>query len=370
MKQLHRLTWQQPLSRRETASRSRAVSVAHKARGVGIAQRRVAGMIDRSPRTLRDWKQRERRGNSLAKPRGRRVVRSARAQRQALLASFCELGPSVGIAVYQALHSQMPRREVESMILRGREAWRRLKPKQTYRLAWSQPGRVWAVDHSHTPSATKQTRIAISCRDLASHQQLLWQRSRETAQVTTVQLRRSFVENGAPLVLKADGGPSFRSHDLQQLLDEYGVELLPSPPYYPEFNGSCEAANGSMKNRTHHVAESNGRAQAWDPWDLELARLQANHTTRPWGVNGPVPSERWMARGAIPPAERDQFRATCRRLRQAIIVEKELSPDQLVKEATARSVQRAAVSRALVEHGLLTVQRRVVRPPIQTIRSA
>ena len=365
-----RFTWQRPLLRREEASRDRAVSVARQARSVGVMQNKVAQMVDRSPRTLRGWSQMERNGMSLAKPRGRAVVRSPLAKRQALLASFRELGPHRGIAVYQSLHRTMPRAEVESMVRRGREVWRRRNPKDAHRLQWTRPGRVWAVDHSHIPGATKQTRIAISCRDLASHQQLLWECSRETARVTVQQLRRSFEEHGAPLVLKADGGPSFRSGELRQLLDQHDVELLPSPPYYPEYNGSCEAANQSMKKRTQHVAESNGRPSAWLPWDLELGRLQANHTARPWGLHGPVPQERWLARGPIQPAERARFRATCDRMRQAVIAEKELSPEELEKETTARSVQRAAVSRALVGHGLLIVQRRVVRPPIQTIRSA
>ena len=171
-------------------------------------------------------------------------------------------------------------------------------------------------------------------------------------------------------MLKADGGPSFRSDELRQLLDQHGVELLPSPPYRPQYNGSCEAANHSMKKRTRHIAASNRRADAWHPWDLELGRLQANHTARPWGLHGPVPRELWLARDPVTPDERAVFRTTCARLRHVVITEKELTADQLEKESTARCVQRAAVSRALVEHGLLTVQRRLVRPPIKTIRSA
>ena len=256
------------------------------------------------------------------------------------------------------------------MIHRCRMVWRRRNPEIAYRLQWTRPGSVWAADHSHVRGATKEARIAISCRDLGSHEQLLWEPSRETASVTVEQLRRSFEKHGPPLVFKADGGPSFRSDEMRQLLDEYGVELLPSPPYCPEYNGSCEAANQSMKKRTLHIAENHGRADAWLPCDLELGRQQANHTTRPWGLHGPVPRERWLGRNPIQPEDRERFRAICARWREQVIIAKELTPEQLDREITARCVQRAAVSRALVEHGLLIIRRRVVRPPIHTIRTA
>ena len=307
---------------------------------------------------------------SLAEPRGRPAIRSSWSERQALLETIRGQGPHCAVVVYQAMHPAMPRAEVQAMVERSREVWRRRNPSDSFRLQWTKPGSVWAADHSHIPGATKRETIAISCRDLASHEQLLWQHSRETAEVTVAQLRDAFEEHGAPLVFKGDGGPAFRSEGLIELLDEHGTELLPSPPYYPQYNGSCEAANKSMKKRSRFIAELNGRADAWLVWDLELARLQANHTARPWGVHGPVPNYRWLARRPVEPDERVRFRAACARNRQAVIAELELLPEQLEKEFMARSVQRAAVSRALVEHGLLIVQRRVIRPPIHTIRTA
>lgn len=365
-----RHTWQQAEVHELATCRARAVEVAHQARSVGVSQVTVARMLDRSPRTLRDWVQRDRDGVSLATPRGRGLVPSSQEEAQALLGSLQELGPHTGVSVFQARHRDMPRAEVTSMVHRWRSKWRQENPQQCCRLVWTHAGRVWAADHSHVEAAPGQPSVALSCRDLASHQQLLWEGSRETAQRTASQLRACFDERGAPLVLKGDGGPAFRSKKVQQVLDEHGVELLPSPPRCPEYNGSCEAANNSMKTRTRHVAEANGRSYRWQPWDLETARLQANCTTRPWGVHGPVPQDRWDNRTPITEAERTLFRETCARLRREIIAERGLTPDQLEKEYTARSVQRAAVTRALVGHGALIVQRRAIRPPIKTIRSA
>ena len=175
-----RMIWQRPLLGREAACRARAVRAHRHARGLGVTQRQVAAMVGRSPRTLRHWGQKEREGVSLAKPRGRTVSRSSLAKRQALLASVRDHGPRCGIAVYQALHRTMPRAEVHSMIHRCRKVWRRRNPEIAYRLQWTRPGSVWAADHSHVRGATKEAKIAISCRDLGSHEQLLWETSRET----------------------------------------------------------------------------------------------------------------------------------------------------------------------------------------------
>ena len=305
-----------------------------------------------------------------AKPRGRPIVRSSLERRQALLASLRELGPHTGIAVYQALHPSMARAEVEDMVKRSRALWRRRNPKAIECLQWMRAGRIWAVDHSHIPQDENHTGLVISCRDLGSHKQINWEQSRETARVTVSQLERSFLEHGAPLVMKVDGGPAFRSQEFRELLERFGVEVLPSPGYYPQYNGSCEAANGAMKRRTRTIAKTNERPEAWQPWDLELARLQANHTARPWGLHGPVPEESWCARRPVTDEEREGFQATCDRLRDAVVAQRELEQEEIEKESIARSVQRAAVRRALVEHGLLIIQRRVIRPPIQTIRMA
>lgn len=286
-----------------------------------------------------------------------------------MIESMKELGPELAIDRYQALHPSMARREVASMVRRYREVCRQRQPSQVHVLQWSKPGTVWAVDHSHVPAVAKDRKVAISCRDLASHKQLLWQHCSEEAKTTVESLRASFDDHGAPLVFKADNGPAFRSERFERLLDEYGVELLPSPPHCPEYNGSCEAANQSMKNRTAVIAARLDRPEDWSAWDLALACDQINHTARPWGVTGPTPLERWGGRGVIDDAERRVFRESCEHLRGIVTEERELSAEQLEKEFVRRAVQRAAVSRALVESGLLFVRRRVIRPLIQTNRS-
>ncbi len=61
-------------------------------------------------------------------------------------------------------------------------------------------------------------------------------------------LRQAFECCGAPLVIKHDGGKIFQTDDLQDLLDEYGVLSLTSPPYYPGYNGKKERSIRDIKS--------------------------------------------------------------------------------------------------------------------------
>jgi hypothetical protein len=79
------------------------------------------------------------------------------------------------------------------------------------------------------------------------------------------------------------------------LLSAWGVFLHLSPPRRPQYYGSIEAANGSLKTRTEHLAASAGRPGQWTSTDLAQARDQANALLRPWGPHGPTPQQLWLA---------------------------------------------------------------------------
>ena len=88
-------------------------------------------------------------------------------------------------------------------------------------------------------------------RDLASGMQLAWRPTKdETAQTAVSVLVGLFLVHGPPLVLKLDNGSAYRAEEMQKALVCYGVLVLYSPAYNPEYNGSAEAGVGSMKSRT------------------------------------------------------------------------------------------------------------------------
>jgi len=61
-------------------------------------------------------------------------------------------------------------------------------------------------------------------------------------------LRAAFESQGPPLVLKHDGDKIFHDQQVQQLLDEYGVVGLTSPPGYPQYNGKKERSIRDIKS--------------------------------------------------------------------------------------------------------------------------
>jgi transposase InsO family protein len=61
-------------------------------------------------------------------------------------------------------------------------------------------------------------------------------------------LKEAFDKYGAPLILKHDGDSIFHEKKVQQLLDEYRVINLKSPPHYPPFNGKMERSIRDVKS--------------------------------------------------------------------------------------------------------------------------
>lgn len=70
-------------------------------------------------------------------------------------------------------------------------------------------------------------------------------------------LRQAFDREGVPLVLKQDGAKIFLTERLLALLDEYGVLLLTSPPYYPGYNGKKERSMRDIKSYERAVRKCN-----------------------------------------------------------------------------------------------------------------
>jgi hypothetical protein len=143
------------------------------------------------------------------------------------------------------------------------------------------------------------------------------------------------------------------------------ITWLPSPPVMPCYNGSCEAANGSMKVRTRHFAAARGMLRRWTSSDLEKARQQANERTRPEGHLGPTPAERWRQRLPITEEERAELSAAIEKHRQRVLDE-QTEPVDPNNKRQQHQVHRQAVRRALLDVGLLTITRRSIPLPLRS----
>ena len=201
--------------------------------------------------------------------------------------------------------------------------------------------------------------LILAVRDLASGELLLSLPTPDKSDGTVRDaLLALFIEHGAPLVLKSDNASSFKASEVGDLLDEWGILRLLSPPRLPKYNGACEAGIGGLKVRAHFESSRNGRPGEWTCDDVEGARLMANETARPHGERGPTPDQAWRRRRVISSKLRREFNGRVIELRKEVRQERGWLPGVAVGVAEQETIDRIAVSRALVEHGLLEFRRR------------
>jgi transposase InsO family protein len=200
----------------------------------------------------------------------------------------------------------------------------------------------------------------LAVRDLASGMMLAWEPlANLTEEVTQTALARLFARYGAPLILKVDNGSAFRAEGFQQFLQAFGVIPLYSPPSCPGYNGSIEAAIGSLKTRTAQCAENQGRVGHWEVADLEAARTAANRS-HPRRLNGRTPSALWEARTRVEKLERVIFELTVQRRRFEVRNEWGIAQEEPLGHWRNSAVDRQALERALVEHGHLLFTGRTI----------
>jgi transposase InsO family protein len=318
-------------------------------------------------RTLSRWRRQHRHPHPVA-PRGRPCKQSPRDQRQSVLEMLEREGPHLGLPTLRAEFPKMPRCELIDLQAAYRRHYQATHRRSVGRLTWHRPGRVWAMDHVHPPNPVDGIHRAVfSVRDLGSGAQLAWEPvPDQLASTTATVLASLFDAHGPPLAAKTDNGSAFISGLMGKLLKARGVAWLPSPPRKPEYNGSCEAGNHSMRTRTNHCAGAGGR---WTAASLAAARRQANELNRPEGHLGPTPAQRWNARTPINPSDRAALVAALARHRKKVIAERgdDYNPNNKNHQ---RQVQRQAVLRALLELGLLTIDRRSITPPLMPKKRA
>ena len=148
------------------------------------------------------------------------------------------------------------------------------------------------------------------------------------------------------------------------------MQSLFSPVRTPSYNGSCEAAIGSMKKRTEYPAERDGHGGQWTRAELETAQQQANETASPRGPKGPTPADGWRQRTRIGAAERPLFGQTVAILEREVRQARELPLDEHLGRRQAAAVQREVLRRAPVAHGYLLFRRRRIPLPLRAAKAA
>lgn len=357
--------WQREVER---DARCHAVAFDQWALGQGLRHADAAERLGMQPATLVFWGHRWREDRLTARPLGRRSKHSDPQTRNEAIGLMRAVGLRISAAAVQAAFPAMARREVQNLHARFRRHCRQETQRLLHVLHWHCPGKVWAMDHVE-PSEPVDGRwpYVLAIRDLASGCQLAWLPVRDASADSTIEaLGWLFLEHGPPLVLKSDNGSGFTAESTRRFLDRWQVLPLFSPPYTPEYNGACEAGNGALKVRTNEHAAQQGHLGHWTADDCEAARRMANELHYPRGPHAPTPRQAFVARKTISREARDAFRCAVAHEQQQERIRRGYTSDADLDHAAQAAIDRVAIRRALVEHGILTFTRRSITPPIKS----
>ena len=328
----------------------------------------TADLLKLAPRTLRDWRLNFKRNPLRILPLGRPILGASRVQRNQVIRFIDELGPGIGVQALRSMFPHLSRAELKDILRRYRRVWRKRNRRPLHVLHWTRPGAVWAIDfHGPRPLVDGLHPHLLAVRDLASGYVLLWLPvSAATGATVVCALTRLFVLHGAPLVLKSDNGSAFIDAAVRKLAKNFGVQILYSPPRMPWYNGSIEATIGSLKIRTEAHAARHGHPGYWTWVDAAAARIEANAYPRPKGELGPSPDQLWNTRLPITQQQRERF---------ALELEHRLVDIEAVQgwpenDKDQRTLDREAISQALVELGYLFITRRSIPLPFRSKKTA
>ena len=165
-------------------------------------------------------------------------------------------------ALYAEHRSQISRRAFQDLLEATRREVLRERQADQRRIHWHVPGAVWSVDPTElvlTRDGHHQKLMLLPVLDLASRYKLLpLIGERLPGAVVAARLDELFHRHGAPLVLKRDNGSNLNSPAVDEVLSQWLVIPLNSPPHYPPYNGGIERSQRDLKSalRPHLLAAS------------------------------------------------------------------------------------------------------------------
>jgi transposase InsO family protein len=298
---------QRPRREAERTVRRHAVAFDRWSSRRGVPHVQVAAQIGVARSTLAGWGRRWRADRLDARPLGRPLLGADRRVRNAVVEFMVHNGAMTGLPTLETNFPDVTRRQLQNLQVRYRRVWRIRNRRHVAVLHWQEPGTVWAMDHADPPAPLDGIYPhLLAIRDLASGYQLAWLPVPSKAAAPVLDALRALVlQFGPPLVLKCDNGSPFIAEDLQVWLAQTDIFPLFSPVRTPQYNGGCEAGNGSLERRTEELAARAGRPALWTCDDAEGARRMANEVNcmvpRPLNSGGRTPRSRRSGERPSPP---------------------------------------------------------------------
>ncbi|XP_044753909.1 uncharacterized protein K02A2.6-like [Coccinella septempunctata] len=106
-----------------------------------------------------------------------------------------------------------------------------------------------------------------------------------TSAVIINHLSEIFCRLGIPRSIRADNGPQFASQEFKNYCSHNNIELIHTPPYWPQANGEVENMNRAILKRLQ-IAQANKQN-----FKTELQKFTMMYNVTPHGTTGKSPSE-------------------------------------------------------------------------------
>lgn len=222
----------------------RLLSLAKKARAMGLTSQIVAALVGLSAATLRRWDQRQVRQETLVRRRG--PASAVPLDRALELEVSGHVRRLKGLAGADALRHMVPgvsRRQAAAIKKSTLTAMENERIAALSRVTVTRPGVVRGFDAMHLQT-TNGVRYVLGAGDAS-----VPYRTSATSVPTydgpavVATLEQDFMRHGAPLVLRLDRAKQHQVPDLLALARAHGVLLLHGPPHCPRFYGQLERQN-------------------------------------------------------------------------------------------------------------------------------
>jgi len=185
-------------------------------------------------------------------------------------------------ALYARHRSEISRRDLHSLVAATRRELREEEQALERRVEWLVPGLVWSMDDTKKHWLEDRFGHMHLVMDLASRYNLraLGADVQADGDRVALSLGELFKQHGPPLFMKMDGGSNFKHHAVREVLGEFGVIPLVSPPHYPPYNGGVEREHQViLRHLTGRIGEEKVSARELR-LECEITGHEVNHKRR------------------------------------------------------------------------------------------
>lgn len=256
--------------------------------------------------------------------------------------------------LYVDFKDQISRRALQDLVNEARMDANRERRDAQYRIRWTTPGIIWAMDDTEDKHENLGGKVEIhSVRDLGSKytfDPLLDVRLAPGPEVAE-NLSILFKKCGPPLFIKRDNAKNLNHRDVNEVLEEHMVIPVNSPTYYPQYNGGIEKGQFEIKTEAVLSGCDNLREATLS---LRLGAHDLNHRRRR-SLSWQTPCQSFWGPGNI-------ARGFNKRKRKEVYDELTAASAAIMKitgdDCTVDNAWRLAVETWLLEHGFISMSKK------------